>query len=99
MVREERRGVTGSDQAELDLVRYDALNILALILEKDDHMSRAPYAARRGAEPLIAIRLDGRPAVFEVLVILRGVDHQRGEDIHGGCVGQAQLEDVRDILL
>jgi len=98
VVGERRRQIAGSHQSELDLMQYDALNILALILEQDDHVSRPPNAARRRTETLIAIRLDGRPAILEVLVIARGVEHQRGKDIHRGCVGQAQLEDVRDVF-
>src|SRR5262249_15074100 len=76
MVREGRGGIAGGDQAELALVQYDALAIRALILEQDAHLSRPPNAARRGPEPPITIRLDDRPPVLEVLVILRRIEHQ-----------------------
>src|SRR5439155_2663481 len=46
MVREGRRGMRRSNQAELDLVGGDPADILALVLEQDDDLSRSTNAAR-----------------------------------------------------
>ncbi len=50
MVRERGRRGRRGDQAELDIVWGDSPDVLALIFEQDDHVSRSANAARRSAE-------------------------------------------------
>jgi hypothetical protein len=89
VVREGRRGIRCCDQAKLNDERDDVLDVFALILEQDDRLPRSPTAARASAKALVAIALDRCPSIFEVLVVLRWVEHQRRVDIHGGGIRQA----------